>query len=90
MFWSGVAGLSSVLLLGNLFSTYDELRDGVIRIVGLIAVLLFIAGVVNVVLFCAQSPSVTRAELMQPVIASLAVCGVSLAVLIFLMSLAGS
>jgi hypothetical protein len=88
-FWSGIAGLSSVLLLGNLFSTYDELRDGVVKVVGLIAALLFIAGAVNVVLFCAQRPSVTKAELMQPVLASLAVCGVAMGVLIFLMSLGG-
>lgn len=88
-FWLGVAGLSTVLLLGHLFADYVELRFGVARIVGLVAVLVAIAGGINVVLYCTQRDKVTRAELKGPITASVWLGGGILTVLFILMTIGG-
>lgn len=49
-FWLFLAGLSAVLLLGQIFADYADLRGGVIRILMMFGVLVAAAGAVNVVM----------------------------------------
>ncbi len=78
-FWCGIAGLSSILLLGQLFADYEQLREGVTRLFGLIALGVFAASGLNVIV------AGTNGLPLKPVaIASLSLSGVVLLILILI------
>lgn len=47
--WAGLAGMAAFLLIGNLLH-YSELRGGMLRLLGLIAILLLIAAAILLIL----------------------------------------
>ncbi len=83
IFWLSLSGLGVFVLLGQLLD-YADLRLGVGRIIGLIAILLFGAGAVNVVIFAARGFE-SRDELMASVKGSVLLAGGVLVVILLIM-----
>ncbi len=83
-FWCGVAGVSGILLLGQLFADYQDLRAGVTRLFGLIALGVFAASGLNVIV------AGTNGLPLKPVaIASLSLSGVVLLILLLIAAIGG-